>query len=69
MPFGISPAPEIFQKAMHDIFEGIPVEIIADDLCVSGRSIEEHDKNVASVLERARQVKTVLLTCRRCREK
>ena len=34
MPFGISPAAEIFQRAMQDIFEGIPVEIIPDELCV-----------------------------------
>ena len=40
---------------MHDIFERVPVEIISNDLCVSGRSTEEHDKNLALLLERARQ--------------
>ena len=55
MPFGVKPAPEIFQKAMHDIFQGVPVEIIVDDLCVSGKTLEVHDRNLTLVLERARQ--------------
>ena len=34
LPFGISPAPEIYQREMDRLFEGIPVEIIVDDFVI-----------------------------------
>ena len=36
LPFGISPAPELYQREMDRLFEGVPVEIIVDDFLVHG---------------------------------
>ena len=54
MPFGICSAPEIFQRKMHEVIEGLQgVEVVADDFLAvgHGESIEEanrdHDKNLA----------------------
>ena len=59
MPFGISSAPEIFQRKMHEIIEGVQgVEVVADDFLVVGRgeSFEEanrdHDRNLDALLQR-----------------
>ena len=56
MPFGISTASEVFQRAMEEIFAGYPCAIIVDDLLVWGTTLEEHDINLRKVLERAREV-------------
>ena len=57
MPFGIRSAPEVFQRRMHELIEGMPqVEVIADDFVVVGKgdTIEEansdHDKNLVAFL-------------------
>ncbi|XP_028409422.1 uncharacterized protein K02A2.6-like [Dendronephthya gigantea] len=62
MPFGISPAPEEFQRRVNDILLGLPgVKVIADDLLVygSGATDEEayldHDKNLRGLMERCRE--------------
>ena len=35
MPFGISSAPEVFQRKMHELIEGLKgVEVVADDFVV-----------------------------------
>jgi len=37
MPFGIRPAPEIFQRRIHKLIEGMPhVEVVANDFVVVG---------------------------------
>ena len=37
MPFGISSAPEVWQRTMHELVEGLPgVEVIADDFVIAG---------------------------------
>ena len=53
MPFGISSAPEVFQRCMHELIEGLhEVEVIADDFVVFGfsntqaESAGDHDKNL-----------------------
>ncbi|XP_050533909.1 uncharacterized protein K02A2.6-like [Daktulosphaira vitifoliae] len=56
LPFGLSMAPEIFQKLMMKYFGDIPgVLIYFDDLLVCASSREEHDKIICRVLERARK--------------
>ena len=57
MPFGISTASEVFQRAMEQIFAGYPCAIIVDDIIVGGKGAKEHDENLKKVLDRARQVK------------
>ena len=57
MPFGICSAPEIFQRKMHEIIEGLQgMEVVADDFLVVGRgetsegANREHDKNLEAFL-------------------
>ena len=45
LPFGISSAPEHFQKQMCNMLEGLEgVLCLADDVLVYGQNQEEHDK-------------------------
>ena len=60
LPFGISSAPEEFQRRQHEALEGLSgTEVIADDILVYGsgdcmeEAILDHDKNLTAVLERA----------------
>ena len=51
LPFGISSAPEIFQRKMSTLLEGLDgVEVIMDDILVHGRNREEHDARLNAVL-------------------
>ena len=53
LPFGISCAPEIFQRVVSDILVGLPgVVVYIDDILIFGRNQVEHDARLASVLER-----------------
>ena len=53
MPFGISSAPEHFQKRMNEILSGLPgVVCLIDDVLVYGSTQEEHDKHLQAALER-----------------
>ena len=57
MPFGISSAPAIWQRAMDGILVGIPgVTCYLDDILVVGSSEEEHDERLRQVLTRLDQV-------------
>ena len=56
MPFGISSAPEIFQKIMNEHFSNIDgVGCYEDDLCVWSETIEEHCTRLKTVFEKARK--------------
>lgn len=50
LPFGISSAPEVFQKRMKMILKGIVYLI--DDILVFGTDQTEHDQHLAAVMER-----------------
>ena len=59
MPFGISSAPEVFQRRMHELIEGLHgVEVVADDFVAIGfgstqeEAIADHDKNLVGLLQR-----------------
>ena len=53
LPFGISSAPEHFQKRMSRILEGLEgVQCQMDDVLVFGKDREEHDIRLAAVLKR-----------------
>jgi hypothetical protein len=61
MPYGISPAPEIFQARMHAALSGLNgVHCIADDILISGSgetiadAERDHDKNLIALLQRCR---------------
>ena len=58
MPFGIRSAPEVFQRKMHELIEGMPhVEVIADDFVGVGygetheQATQDHDKNLMAFLQ------------------
>ena len=62
MPFGISSAPEVFQKKMHELIEGLQgIEVVADDFVVVGygNTVDEanvdHDKRLHSFLQRCEE--------------
>ena len=49
LPAGISAAPGIFQRLMDALFAGVPgVCVYLDDILVSGKTKQEHDKNLIS---------------------
>ena len=51
-PFGITSAPEIFQRKMTKLLEGLPgTHVIMDDVLVHGRTEEEHDQRLDSVIK------------------
>ena len=69
MPFGISSAPEVFQRRMHELIEGLHgVEVIADDFVVVGfghthlEAVHDHDKNLVTFLQRCEAQGIVLNT-------
>ena len=56
LPFGISTAPAIWQKAMSQVLQGIPgVVYFIDDILVTGHTRQEHEANLRRVLERIRE--------------
>ena len=53
LPFGISSAPEHFQRRMNSILEGLEgVICLIDDVLVVGKDVTEHDTRLMRVLER-----------------
>ncbi|KFD60572.1 hypothetical protein M514_27238, partial [Trichuris suis] len=53
LPFGVSAAPSIFQRTMDRMLEGLPhVAAYLDDIIITGRTDEEHMKNLDTVLQR-----------------
>lgn len=64
LPFGVSVAPEVYQRKQHELLEGLDgVEPIADDVLVVGCGDSEeaanrdHDVKLVALLDRCRQVK------------
>lgn len=54
LPFGISMAPELFQKRMSKYFGDIEgIKIYFDDVLICANSREEHDQIMMKVLDRA----------------
>ena len=53
LPFGITSAPEIFQKRMSEILDGLDgVVCLIDDMLIFGATQDEHDRRLHSVLSR-----------------
>lgn len=54
VPFGISSAPEVFQKTISDLIKTINMDCVlvhADDILVTGHNIAEHENNLKKVLK------------------
>ena len=67
MPFGIAPAPEIFQRRLEQQLEGLPgVSNIHDDILIMGEgetlemAIDNHDKRLNALLKRCEDKGIVL---------
>ena len=53
LPFVVSSSPGIFQRIMEQLLLNIPMTVVyLDDILVAGRTHEEHDRNLATVLTR-----------------
>lgn len=53
LPFGISSAPELFQRRMNPILEGLEgVICLIDDVLFVGNDVTEHDTRLIRVLKR-----------------
>ena len=62
LPFGISSAPEVFQRKMHELIEGLSgIEVVADDFIAIGcgntveEAIDDHDTVLIRFLERCKE--------------
>ena len=62
MPFGINSAPEIWQRSMNQLVEGLEgIEVIHDDFLIVGcgttdeQAEADHDQNLRAFLDRARE--------------
>ena len=52
LPFGISSAPGIFQKAMETLLQGIPhVTVYIDDILITGETEADYLQTLDKVLE------------------
>ena len=61
LPFGISSAPAIFQRAMENLLQDIPgVVVYIDDVLVTGSSKENHLENLDKVMDRLKTVGVTL---------
>lgn len=53
LPFGITSAPEYFQRKMQEILEGLEgIQCVMDDILITGTSQEIHDRRLQAVLQR-----------------
>uniref|UniRef100_A0A8C5PPV9 Gypsy retrotransposon integrase-like protein 1 n=1 Tax=Leptobrachium leishanense TaxID=445787 RepID=A0A8C5PPV9_9ANUR len=54
LPFGLKCAPEIFQRIMDEMLEGISGAIsVMDDILIAAPSVPEHDEILRKVIQRA----------------
>ena len=66
LPFGITSAPEHFQRRMSDILTGLEGVVgMMDDVLVHGRTTEEHDERLDKVLQKLEEA-GLTLNCQKC---
>lgn len=69
LPFGVPPAPAIFQSTTETILQGLPrVCVHLGDLLIMGKSNEEHLVNLSAVLSRLATAGTKLRSPFSCRK-
>ena len=63
LPFGITSAPEYFQRRMYDTLSGLKgIVCLIDDVVMCGKTQQEHDQNLTAALQRIQEAG---LTCNR----
>ena len=61
LPFGISSAPEVYQRRMHHILEGLPgVVCLMDDILIFAQNQKEHDVRLANTLKHLQEAGVTL---------
>lgn len=61
IPFGISPAPAIFQRTMDTILQGIKhVICYIDNIFITGATQEEHLMNLEEVVKQSQNMEFML---------
>ena len=61
LPFGITSAPEHFQRRMSDILQEVEGAVcLMDDILIHGKSKEEHDQRLSTVLHRLQEAGVTL---------
>ncbi|XP_031422660.1 uncharacterized protein K02A2.6-like [Clupea harengus] len=56
LPFGITSAPSLFQRAMDQVLSGLSgVQCYLDDILVTGKTEEEHLRNLEATLQRLKE--------------
>ena len=56
LPYGVSSSPGIFQRIMEQLLQNIPMTVVyLDDFLVTGKTPEEHDRNLEIVLSRLQE--------------
>ena len=65
--FGVSCAPEMYQRVIQQVFEGCEgVRNTNDDIIVHGRTVDEHDRRLEKAMERI-QDKGLMLKKEKCK--
>uniref|UniRef100_A0AAV2KDB0 ribonuclease H n=1 Tax=Knipowitschia caucasica TaxID=637954 RepID=A0AAV2KDB0_KNICA len=64
LPFGVSVAPEVYQRKQHELLSGLSgVEPIADDILIVGcgdsdaEAVTDHDKKLLALMDRCSEIK------------
>lgn len=66
MPFGLASAPEVYQKAMSQVFDGLSgVRVYVDDVLIWGSNEKEHEERLRAALDAA-QKHGVTLNAEKC---
>lgn len=53
LPFGVASSPSLFQRIMETVLQGLPsVSIYLDNILVTGKSVDDHIRNLEAVLSR-----------------
>ena len=56
MPFGLKMSQDIFQMRMDNIIERLKgIILIHDDICVFGKTHQEHDENLLQLMKTAQK--------------
>ena len=56
LPYGVTVGSEVYQQTIEHLFADTPCDAVVDDLLIHGTDLEDHDRKLAQVLDRCREV-------------